>query len=57
MTDIQQAERETDDLIDEWHNRLPPLTQAEIMATIHRVAEQMDQWQNELLGQSRPDSD
>jgi len=38
-------------------NEPKPLTQAEIMATIHRVADQMDQWQNELLGQSRPDSD
>jgi hypothetical protein len=55
--DSIEEERETDDLMDEWHNRLPPLTQAEIMATIHRVADQMEQWENELLGRSRSNTD
>jgi hypothetical protein len=38
-------------------NEPKPLTQAEIMATIHRVAEQMEAWENELLGQNRPSAD
>lgn len=43
MTDEHtRGEMDTDDLIDAWHARLAPLTQAEIDATIKRVSREVE---------------
>jgi hypothetical protein len=42
-TEEGHEERRTDDIAD-----VKPLTQAEIIAKIHEVAEQMEQWQDAL---------
>jgi hypothetical protein len=54
MTDEHaHGERETDDMAD----LQTPITQAEVMATIRRVADGLEAMEHELLGRSRPDSD
>jgi hypothetical protein len=56
MTDLMHEERETDDMIDAWHERMLPITQAEIDATIKRLLDEQEEWERELLGRSRPDA-